>query len=92
MGPKQKTKKYWETIYCNITLARLIPKRYIGVKGTEANVGKRNPSCSIVNAIGGKYPKALKRPNKGRKYNSNTLKDRYNRTKRLALLGKGPNR
>jgi len=39
------------------------------------------------NAIGGKYPRAPKGPNKGRKYNSNTLKDRNNRTKRLALLG-----
>ena len=37
--------------------------------------------------MGGKYFKTLKRPNKGRKYNSNTLKNRNNRTKRLALLG-----
>ena len=36
--------------------------------------------------MGGKHFKALKRPNKGRKYNSNTLKNRNNRTKRLALL------
>ena len=28
------------------------------------------------------------RPNKGRKYNGNTFKNRNNRTKRLALLGK----
>ena len=41
----------------------------------------------MVNAIGGKYLRALRRPNKGRKYNSNTLKNRNNRTKRLALLG-----
>ena len=38
--------------------------------------------------MGGKYPRALKRPNKGRKYNSNTLKNRSDRTKRLALLGR----
>ena len=31
--------------------------------------------------------RALRRPNKGRKYNSNTLKNGNNRTKRLALLG-----
>jgi len=67
-------------------------ERYIGVKGTEANLGKRNPSRSIVNAIGGKYLRAPKRPNKGRKYNSNTLKNRNNRTKRLALLGRYPSR
>ena len=41
----------------------------------------------MVNAMGGKHFRALKRPNKGRKYNSNTLKNRNNRTKRLALLG-----
>jgi len=59
----------------------------MGVKGIEAVLGKRNPSHSIVNAIGGKHLRALKRPNKGGKYNSNTLKNRNNRTKRLALLG-----
>ena len=42
----------------------------------------------MVNAIGGKHFKVLKRPNKGRKYNSNTLKNRNNKTKRLALLGR----
>jgi len=42
----------------------------------------------MVNAIGGKHLRALRRPNKGRKYNSNTLKNRDNRTKRLALLGR----
>ena len=73
----------------SIILARLTLKRYIGVKGIEANAGKRNLSYSIVNAIKGKNLRALKRPNKGRKYNSNTLKDRNNRTKRLALLGRG---
>jgi len=64
----------------------------MGVKNTEANLGKRNPSRSIVNAIGGKHLRALKRPNKGRKYNSNTLKNRNNRTKRLALLGRYPSK
>ena len=62
------------------------------VKSTEADLGKRYLSRSIVNTIGGKYLKALKRPNKGRKYNSNTLKNRNNRTKRLALLGRYPSR
>jgi len=64
----------------------------MGVKGLEANLSKRNLNHSIVNAMGDKYPRALKRPNKGRKYNSNTLKDRNNRTKRLALLGRYPSR
>jgi len=59
----------------------------MGVKGTEVDLGKGNLSHSIGNAIGGKYLRALKGPNKGRKYNSNTLKNRNNRTKRLALLG-----
>jgi len=68
-------------------LVKLILKRYIGVKGIEANLNKRNPSYSIVNTIGGKYLRALRRPNKGKKYNSNTLKNRNNKTKRLALLG-----
>ena len=63
-------------------------ERYIGVKGIEANLSKRNLSCSIVNTIGSKYLKALRRPNKGRKYNSNTFKNRSNRIKRLALLGR----
>jgi len=62
------------------------------VKGIEAVLGKRNLSCSIVNTIGGKHLKALRRPNKGRKYNGNTLKNRNNRTKRLALLGGCPSR
>ena len=41
----------------------------------------------MVNTIGGKHFRALRKPNKGRKYNSNTLKNRNNRTKRLAILG-----
>ena len=64
----------------------------MGVKGIEAILGKRNPSYSMVNTMGSKYLRALKRPNKGRKYNSNTLKNRNNRTKRLALLGGCPSR
>jgi len=60
----------------------------MGVEGTEADLGKGNPSRSMGNAMGGKYLRALRGPNKGRKYNSNTLKDRNNRTKRLALLGR----
>ena len=46
----------------------------------------------MVNTIGGKHSKALRRVNKGRKYNSNTLKNRNNRTKRLALLGGYPSK
>ena len=69
-------------------MVKLILKRYIRVKGIKAVLGKRNLSYSIVNAIGGKYLRALKRPNKGKKYNTNTLKNRNNRTKRLALLGR----
>ena len=42
--------------------------------------------------MGGKHSRALKRPNKGRKYNGNTLKNRNNRTKRLALLSGCPSR
>jgi hypothetical protein len=64
----------------------------MGVKGVEANSGKSNLSHSMVNAIGGKYLRALRRPNKGRKYNSNTPKNRNNRIKRLALLGRRPSR
>jgi len=64
----------------------------MGVKGTEVGLGKGNLSHSIGNTIGGKYLRALKGPNKGRKYNGNTLKDRNNRTKRLASLGGCPSR
>jgi len=67
-------------------------ERRIGVKGIEADLGRGNLSYSMVNAIGGKYLRALRRPNKGRKYNSNTLKNRNNRAKRLALLGRCPSR
>jgi hypothetical protein len=64
----------------------------MGVKGIKANSGKRNLSYSMVNAMGGKYLRALRRPNKGRKYNSNTPKNRSNRIKRLALLSGCPSR
>jgi len=64
----------------------------MGVKGVEAVLGKRNLGHSIVNAMGGKYLRAPRRPNKGRKYKSNTPKNRNNRTKRLALLGRYPSR
>ena len=80
-------KEYWKTIYYNIILVRLTLERCIGVKGIKSNLGKRNPSCSMVNTIGDKYLRALKRPNKGGKYNSNIFKNRNNRSKRLALLG-----
>jgi len=62
----------------------------MGVKGIEVDLGKGNLSRSMGNAIGSKYLRAPRGPNKGRKYNSNTLKDRNNRTKRLALLGRYP--
>ena len=60
----------------------------MGVKGVEANTSKRNQSHSIVNTMGDNVLRALKRPNKGRKYNGNTFKDKSNRTKGLALLGR----
>jgi hypothetical protein len=69
-------------------LVGLTLKRCIRVKSTKADLNKRNLSYSIVNTIGGKYLRALKRPNKGRKYNSNTLKNRSNRIKKLALLSR----
>ena len=64
----------------------------MGVKGAEAVAGKRYPSHSMVNAIEGENSRALRRPNKGRKYNGNTFKDRDNRAKRLALLGRCPSK
>jgi hypothetical protein len=64
----------------------------MGVKGIKTSLGKRNLSYSITNIIGGKYLRALKRPNKGKKYNSNTPKNRSNRIKRLALLSKCPSK
>ena len=38
--------------------------------------------------MGDKYFRALKRPNKNKKYNNNIFKNRNNRTKRLALLSR----
>jgi hypothetical protein len=64
----------------------------MGVKGIKANLNKRNLSHSVVNIIRGKYLRALRRPNKGRKYNSNTPKNRSNRIKKLALLSRYPNK
>jgi hypothetical protein len=73
-------------------LVELILKRYIGVEGIKTILNKRIPSYSIVNIIRGKYLRALKRPNKGRKYNSNTFKNRNNKTKKLALLSRCPSK
>jgi len=66
-------------------MARLTLKRYIEDEGADTNIVKRIASRSIVNAIEGKYLNALISVNKGRKYNSNTPKNRSNRIKRLAL-------
>ena len=66
--------------------------RCIGVKGAKTVVNKKHLSHNIVNVIGGKYLRALRRPNKSKKYNGNIIKDRNNRAKRLALLGRCPNR
>ncbi len=46
----------------------------------------------MVNTMGDNVPKALKRPNKSRKYNGNTPKDKSNKTKGLALLNRCPNK
>ena len=89
-GSEQSTKEHQETNYGNTTLARQTLARRIGVKDIEAITDKRYPSHSIANTIGGKNPRAPRRPNKGRKYNSNTPKDRGNRSKRLALLNRCP--
>ena len=64
----------------------------MGGEGAKAVADKRYLSHSIVNAIGGENLRALKRPNKGRKYNGNTFKNKSNRIKRLALLGRCLNR
>ena len=64
----------------------------MGGKGVKAIIDKRYLSHSIINTIRGKNLRAPRRPNKGRKYNSNTPKDRNNRSKRLALLGRYPSR
>jgi hypothetical protein len=84
-------KNYLLTIII-VKLAGLALERRIGVKGIEADLGKSILSYSMVNTIGGKHLRALRRPNKGRKYNSNTPENRNNRIKRLALLGRRPSR
>jgi hypothetical protein len=60
----------------------------MGGEGAEAVIDKRYPSYSMANAVGGKNPRASRRPNQGRKHSGNTPKDRDNRPKRLALLGR----
>ena len=67
-------------------------EKYIKVKNIEAGLGKRIISYIIVYIIGDKYLMAPKRPNKGRKYNNNTFKNRNYRIKRLALLSRGLNK
>ena len=64
----------------------------MGVKGIEAIIDKRSLSYSMANTIGGKNLRALRRPNKSRKYNGNIFKDRDNRAKRLVLLSRCFNR
>jgi len=64
----------------------------MGVENAKNNTGKRSLSYSMINAIGGNNLKAPKGPNKGRKHNNNTFKNRNNRTKKLALLSKYPSR
>ena len=64
----------------------------MGGKGAETIINKRYLSHNMVNAIGGENLRALKRPNKSRKYNSNIFKDRDNRAKRLVLLDRCLNR
>ena len=60
----------------------------MGVKDVKAVADKRYLSHSMVNIIRGENLKALRRPNKDRKHNSNIFKDRDNRSKRLALLSR----
>jgi hypothetical protein len=64
----------------------------MGVKSAETVTDKRHLSHSMVNAIGGENSRALRRLNKSRKYNGNMFKDRDNRAKKLALLGRCPSR
>jgi len=66
-------------------------EKYINVKGTKADASKKNLSYNIVNSLGDKNLKALKKPNKGKKYNNNIFKNRSNKIKGLALLGRGFN-
>jgi hypothetical protein len=64
----------------------------MGVKGTEIIADKKHLNYSIVNVIGGKYLRVLRRPNKNKKYNNNISKDRDNRAKKLALLSWCPSK
>jgi len=73
-------------------LARLILEKYIKGEGVKVDVSKRSLSRNMVNVIGDNNLKALRRPNKGKKYNNNIFKDRNNRFKRLVLLSRYPNR
>ena len=63
-------------------------KRYIRGKSIKTVASKRSLSYNMVNVIGNNNLKALRKLNKGRKYNSNIFKDRNNRLKRLAFLGR----
>ena len=51
-------------------------KKCIKVKSIKTNLGKRDLSHNIVNAIGGKYLRAPKKPNKGKKIIAILLKIR----------------
>ena len=73
-------------------MARQTLARRIKVKGIKTVADKRHLSHNMVNTIGGKYLKALRRPYKSRKYNNNIFKDKNNRAKRLVLLNKCFNR
>ena len=64
----------------------------MGVESAETVADKRHLSYNMVNAIKGKYLRALRRPNKNRKYNGNIFKDKDNRAKRLVLLGRYPSK
>ena len=57
-----------------------------------SSVLPRRSCCNWASSVIGKYSRALRKPNKGRKYNSNRTKNRNNRTKKLALLGRCPSR
>ena len=92
IGLKQNIKEYWGTIYHNTILARPMLERHMGVKNAKANINKKSLSCSLVNTIKNNNPKAPKKSNKNRKYNNNIFKNRNNRFKRLALLGRCPSR
>ena len=64
----------------------------MGVKGVEMVADKRHLSYSMVNIIGGKHLRVLRKPNKSKKYNGNIIKDKNNRAQSLVLLGRCPSR